>query len=267
MGDVVQALCLGLLQGLTEFLPVSSDGHLALAQLWLHVAEPSLALTVLLHLGTLVATVLYFRRRIGLMIRDAWLGLRHPRAFLDTPGGRDVVTVVLASIPTALLGLLFRHEVEELATHADVVGGCLLLTAAWLISTLWAPRGERSDPTPWGALLIGLAQGAAILPGLSRSAGTIAVGLWLGLRGSRAFELSMLMSVPAVFGAILLEGSSLVGDKGARVLELGLSGAVVAFVSGLIALAVLGRVVAKGRLALFALWVVPLAALAFAWHP
>jgi undecaprenyl-diphosphatase len=262
-----QALFLGILQGLTEFLPISSDGHLALAQMLLEVDGRGLTLSVLLHTGTLLATVLYFRERIGQVLFDLWQQLLRGRLPAPAAPGWDAVLVLVATVPTGLIGLALRDVVARWTEQPLATGFGFVITACLLTSTLWARPGNTLSPTLWGALLLGVAQGLAVAPGVSRSGLTIVTALWLGVRSERAFELSMLMSVPAVAAAVLLElleGDSMAGHWFA----LG-SGAVAAFAVGLLALALLRRVVSRGHLAWFALWVLPLAlatlALAKAW--
>lgn len=261
------AILLGILQGLTEFLPISSDGHLALAQLVLDVEEGGLTLTVLLHAGTLLATLIYFRQRIALVLADLWHKLRLRR--LPAPGapGWDAVVVLAATIPTGIMGLLLRDTVARWTEQPLATGFGFIATALVLTSTLWARPGTLSSASLWAALVLGIAQGLAVAPGLSRSGSTIAAALLLGIRSDRAFELSMLMSIPAVAAAILLE---LTGAEPLRGQALPLmSGAVMALGVGLIALGLLRRVVSRGHLAWFALWVLPVAlatlALAKAW--
>lgn len=262
-----QAIFLGVLQGLTEFLPISSDGHLALAQMLLEVDGGGLTLSVLLHVGTLLATLLYFRQRILHVLGDLWQQLRGGR--LPAPGapGWDAVLILLTTVPTGLIGLALRDVVADWTEEPLATGFGFVITACLLTSTLWARPGNALSPSLWGALLLGLAQGLAVAPGVSRSGLTIVTALWLGVRSDRAFELSMLMSVPAVTAAVLLElveGDSMAGHWFA----LG-GGALSAFAVGLLALALLRRVMSQGNLAWFALWVLPLAlatlALAKAW--
>jgi undecaprenyl-diphosphatase len=252
-----QAIFLGVIQGLTEFLPISSDGHLALAQMLLDVDGGGLTLSVLLHTGTLLATLIYFRRRIAQSLVDLWQTALQRR--LPAPGsaGYDVILVVVASIPTALIGLLLRDTVERWTESPLATGFGFILTALLLTSTLWARPGNITSPTLVTALLIGLAQGLAVAPGLSRSGSTIVAALWLGVRSERAFELSMLMSLPAVAGAVLLE---LLGGHGHGGHTFALiCGAITAFGVGLLALTLLRRIVSRGHLAWFALWVLPIA--------
>jgi undecaprenyl-diphosphatase len=261
------AIILGILQGLTEFLPISSDGHLALAQMLLEVDGGGLTLSVLLHTGTLLATILYFRQRIGNVLLDLWQHLRGGRLPAPASPGWDAILVLVATVPTGLCGLALRDIVADWTAQPLATGFGFVITACLLTSTLWAKPGNLLSPSLAGALLLGAAQGLAVAPGVSRSGLTIVTALWLGMRSERAFEFSMLMSVPAVTAAILLElamGDSMDGHALALV-----AGAITAFGVGLVALALLRRVVSRGNLAWFALWVMPVAlatlALAKAW--
>lgn len=265
-GTTLEAIWLGIVQGLTEFLPVSSSGHLALFQLWFGAGEPSLALSVLVHVGTLLATLIFFRKALVDIVVEVLSGMREPSRFRTTRGGRDAVFVVVASVPTAMIGLLLRDWVEGLMASPIALGICFVVTGALLLSTRWAHDGTKDAPTWRGALVAGVAQGGAVLPGISRSGSTITAALWLGVKRERAFELSMLMSIPAVLGALLLEAEHLAetGVSG-DFLFVGIVGAVVAFVVGLGALAALKRFVTRGHLAVFALWVIPLGIAVLVW--
>ncbi len=265
-----QATLLGALQGLTEFLPISSSGHLALAQTLFGVRGAGLTLTVVLHAGTLLATVLYFRERLTAICADLLYALRQRRLPLADSPGRDALWVVLATVPTALFGLVLHDVVEEWTSSPRAVGVGFIATAVILVSTHWARGGTERSPALQTALLVGLAQGFSIFPGVSRSGTTIIAALWLGVRSERAFELSMLLSIPAVLGAVVLELAGSEATTTGRGLSL-LLGAAVSFGVGILALALLRRMVARGHLAWFALWVMPLAiatlALAKAWPP
>lgn len=262
-----EVVVLGILQGLTEFLPVSSDGHLALAEILFGTSHAGFALNVVLHMGTLLAVLLVLRRRVGHTLAEGARGLRHPSRLPRTPGGRDALVVLLATIPTALMGLGLRELVKHWTGSPLVVGLGFLLTAVVVASTRWATSGEEEWPTLLGALLIGVAQGVAVLPGVSRSGCTIAMALWLGVRPARAFELAMLSSLPVVAGAILVELPALPGTS--LDLPRALLGVVVACVVGSGAVLWLRRSLVDGYFAWFALWVLPLSiatlALARAW--
>jgi undecaprenyl-diphosphatase len=264
---VWESVVLGAIQGLTEFLPISSDGHLALTEMLFKFSSKGLALNVMLHVGTLLATLVMLWPRVRPALFDGLAASVKPSLFVTTPGARDALVVILASIPTALLGLGLRHSVERWTESPLAVGLGFLATSAVLIASRFAKNGDGEQPGVVGALLIGVAQGLAVLPGLSRSASTITLALFLGVRRERAFELSMLMSLPAVLGATLLEAPKAFSDR--ALLVPAAVGAVVAFFVGLLALGLLRRIVVAGRFSWFAAWVLPVAlatlALAKAW--
>jgi undecaprenyl-diphosphatase len=220
----------------------------------------------MLHGGTLFATLLVLRRRVASAVVEGVRAVRRPARLPTTPGGRDALVVIVASVPTALIGLGLRDLVESWTHSPLVVGLGFVLTGILLVSTRWVHPGEDETPSLLGALLIGLAQGIAVLPGISRSGSTITLALWLGVRPDRAFELSMLMSLPAVIGAVLLELPRAAGGGAASAAAVG---ALVAFASGVGALFVLRQLVVRGHFAVFALWVLPVAvatlAMARAW--
>ena len=252
---IVTALVLGVVQGLTEFLPISSDGHLAIAAMVLGDIETSLTFVVMLHLGTLLATAIVLRSDVGSLLRT----LASPKTWRTTEEGRAIRTIVIASVPTAIIGLALHDVVEPLSRSALVVGVCLLGSAIAVASTRWTAPGA-TDPSlalpVWKALAIGVAQGLAVLPGLTRSGSTIGVAMLLGMSGPAAFRLSFLLSLPAIAGAALLElrHPEAVADLGLPAVV----GATVAFGVGLVALLGLRKIVAQGRFWAFALYLVPL---------
>ncbi len=268
------ALVLGALHGVTELLPVSSSAHLALAQMLAGGAGAAdlggPAGVGLLHVGTLAAALVVARKRAWAALEEGLRGLARPSIWRHTRGGRDAVAVVIATVPTALLGLAARGRAEAWQSSAAVLGVGLLVSAAAVGSTVLAPEGERDEPPPrWGALVVGLAQGAAVVPGVSRSGLVLAALLWLGVRRARAFELSLLVSVPAVAAALGLRLEALHGDPralggGADLVALA-AAAMIAFGAGLLALLALRRVVVGGRMFLFAVYLVPLAVATLAW--
>jgi undecaprenyl-diphosphatase len=264
-----EVVLLGLIQGATEFLPVSSDGHLALANILFGTANAeSLTLTVMLHAGTLLATLLLLWHRVVPTVREGLLALLRPARFTETPGGKDALMVILTTLPTAIAGLALRDTVADWTQSPTAVGLGFLVTAGYLVSTAWTKEGSKAHPTPWECLLLGMIQAVAIAPGISRSGGTIALALWFGVRRDRAFEISMLMSLPAVLGAIVLEFPHLL-EQGASNIGASLVGSFIAFGAGCLALVILKRIILRGRFAWFALWVFPLGlatlALAKAW--
>lgn len=202
---LIQVVLLGMLQGATEFLPVSSSGHLVIFRYLFDWGEPSLTLDTLLHLGTLVAIVIYFWRDLWTLALAAWDSVR--RRTIDTVEARLAWLIVLATIPGAVLGFLFEDQVEQLFGMPRAAAAFLLLTAALLALSEYLGRRERAlNALTWrDALFIGLAQTLAIVPGLSRSGMTIAAGLFLGYRRDDATRFSFLLSVPIVLGGGLYQ--------------------------------------------------------------
>jgi undecaprenyl-diphosphatase len=252
---LVPAIALGVVQGITEFLPISSDGHLAIAAMLLGDVETSLAMVVLLHVGTLIATAIVLRTDVASLLRT----LATPKSWSTTEDGRAIRTILIASVPTAIIGLALHDVVEPLSRSATVVGVCLLGSALAVGSTRWTAAGATSpslDLPVWKALVIGVAQGLAVLPGLTRSGSTIGVAMLLGMSGPAAFRLSFLLSLPAIAGAAVLElrHPEVISSLGAPAVV----GAVVAFAVGLVALLGLRQIVARGRFWAFAVYLVPL---------
>jgi undecaprenyl-diphosphatase len=252
-----QAVLLGLVQGLTEFLPVSSDGHLVLVGTLAGVPTPGVFVEVTLHLATLGAVfVVYGRRLAGLVVGAA-------RGRADDL--RIVGLLALATVPAGLVGLLLKDVVERTFDSLWFAGGGFLVTG----SLLWATRGAGGDrrvPTTAAAVLIGVAQAAAILPGVSRSGSTVSVALRARLRPADAAEFSFLLAVPAILGAVVLElGEAAAGIGTVGVVPLAVSSAV-AFGSGVWAIGVFLRVLQRGRFHVFApyCWVVGVLTLALA---
>jgi undecaprenyl-diphosphatase len=252
--SILSLLLLGAIQGLTEFLPVSSDGHLSLALLLLpSIGDGALPLETVLHGGTLAAVIVWFRREIAGLIAE---GMTLLRGIRPDPGGL-LLPVLIGSVPTALIGLSLRETVEGAVASKAVILSCLAVTALLLAASDRVRRGDESggDPISWRqALMVGTAQGLAVLPGLSRSGSTIAVALFAGIGRERAFTYSFVLSVPAVAGAILLEGGEAALPAGWPV------GVVAAAATGLAALTLLRPLVRKARLTAFSAYLVILIA-------
>lgn len=261
--DTGTAVVLGFVQGVTEFLPISSDGHVALGAMLFGVSdEMPLSMVVLLHVGTLIATTIVFAPDLAGLAKSSAGGLRDPRAFFASDDGRLIAGVLIASVPTAIIGLLLRHEVEAWARVPWIVGVCLLASALAVLSTRRG-GGERDVLPPWQAIFVGVAQGLAVLPGLTRSGSTIAIGMLLGLSGPAAFRFSFLLSLPAIAGATVLElrDPSVLSELGPGAI----AGALTALVVGYAALRWLRAIVDQGRFWTFALYLVPLGLGIVAW--
>jgi undecaprenyl-diphosphatase len=268
VGPFGEAALLGIVHGATEFLPLSSGGHLALvAILW--KLEGSPLLTLALHVATLCATLIVLWPEVARATSEGFAALVRPARFRSTQGGRDALTTLLASVPTAALGFFLHSELGHMQVSPLAVGLGFAGTAVALVLAHFAGRGERDQPTARGALLLGVAQGLCVLPGLSRSGSTIAVALLLGVRPARAFELSMLISLPGLLASIGLEARPLLSAPLPGEISSVLVGGLVALATGVLALHALRGVVMRRRLAWFAFWVGPLAlatlALGIAW--
>ncbi|RJP23132.1 MAG: undecaprenyl-diphosphate phosphatase [Deltaproteobacteria bacterium] len=258
--NYLQAIVLGLLQGATEFLPVSSSGHLFLAQRLLGLNEPELAFDLLLHLGTLVAVVFFLRSEIVSILSS--LFRRDPWAAPSGWGRRDVWLTAVASLPTAVIGLVFHSTVETGLTFGGIGARYLVLTLLLLATNL----RFRHKPDPdriewWEAAAIGVIQGAAVFPGLSRSGSTIILALLLGVAPRRAAKFSFLISVPAILGGALFTLRQ--GVSRLPGVAVSSAGFVAALVVGYLALMIVERLVVRGRFHRFAPYTLALSALCF----
>jgi undecaprenyl-diphosphatase len=202
---LLQALVLGIVQGATEFLPVSSSGHLVLVPWLLNWQFGSVAFHVMLHAGTLLAILAYFWRDLGALLRAAWSGLVERRPFGD-PLARQAWLLLLASIPAAFAGLLLEDLVSEILETPRAVSAFLLVTAAVLMISerLGRQHRESRSMNTRDALWIGVAQALALFPGISRSGATIAGGMMRGLRRSEAARFSFLLAIPIILGGTVL---------------------------------------------------------------
>ena len=211
--DILQAIIIGIVQGLTEFLPVSSSAHLVFIQKLLGV-ESSLAFDTFLHLGTLIAVMWFFRWDIYKMIKSFWYSIRdilHGRfreGFYEDPYKRLAWYVILATIPVGIVGVLFEDSVDALFSGALYVPAFFLFvtgTILYLSQRMTSGNINFNTITKKEALFMGLGQACAILPGLSRSGTTIAAGLTIGLDKEFAAKFSFILSIPAILGAFVLQ--------------------------------------------------------------
>ncbi len=271
---LLDALILGVVQGLTEFLPVSSSGHLALAKHLLGLTTHGLMFEVALHVATALAVVLAYRRRLSGLVEAlphalslaAWkVSPGSSKAHLERAANlRLMFFLVLATVPAGVAGLLLKDSVESAFNSPRVVCLMLIATGAVLFASRFAPAGESKRGLTWGrVLLIGVAQAFALLPGISRSGTTITAALLLGLSPGLAAEFSFLLALPAIFGATVVEIASQFAVAppdfpGTWPLIVGLGGA---FFSGLTAIFFLLKILQKGRLDYFAWYCWAIAAL------
>ncbi|MFH1156376.1 MAG: undecaprenyl-diphosphate phosphatase [Pseudomonadota bacterium] len=266
--EIYQGVALGVLQGLTEFLPVSSSGHLVLGQHLFGIMEPALSFDISLHVGTLAAVFLVFFREILAMIRAlarfAGAGSGAGAMLREDMDLKLVLLILVGSVPTAVLGLVIKKYAMGAFASVGLVGVMLLLTGTFLWFTRRLPGGGVGVPglSYSKAVWIGVVQGVAVLPGISRSGSTISAALLLGVDRETAGRFSFLLSLPAILGAEALSLRESMGT-GLDLDPATLYGTLAAFVVGYFALIVLLRIVRQGRLYLFApyCWTVGLIAL------
>ena len=265
--SLLAAVILGILQGLTEFLPVSSSAHLILARAffgWEVPADFGLAFDVALHVGTLAAILAFFRREIASMARAV------PSMWSDSPdpSGRLMQRIVIGTLPVVVVGLLFNDVIEQTLRTPAVAAWALAIGAVVMFAAERLSHRERTeDALTWvGALLIGCAQATALIPGVSRSGSTIALGMFLGLRRDAAARFTFLLAIPATVAAA--------GKESYEVTKMSLTSSTVQLMTvGLIVSAVVGyvtikyflRFLAGNRLDVFAYYRWALAAATFVW--
>ena len=269
-----EALVLGIVQGLTEYLPVSSSGHLAIGQALFGLGDgaENLSFTVAVHAATVLSTICVLWREIAWIFTDlfAWVkGLFSPtddgKSFLQrlttfNEGTQYTVNILISMIPVAIVGLFFKDKVEEVfGSGLFIVGICLMITAALLSFAYFSMPRQRETISLRDAFIIGIAQACAVLPGLSRSGSTIATGLLLGNKKEKLAQFSFLMVIPPILGEALLDVKDM-ASMGVSNAMAGISptaliiGFAAAFISGLFACKWMLNIVKKGKLIWFAVY-------------
>ena len=247
-----EALVLGIVQGLTEYLPVSSSGHLAIGSALFGIqGEENLAFTIVVHVATVFSTLVILWKEIEWIFR----GLFKFKMNAET---RYVINILISMIPIGIVGVFFKDTVEDIFGSGLLIVGCmLLLTAALLAFSYYAKPRQKESISMKDAFIIGLAQACAVMPGLSRSGTTIATGLLLGNNKAKLAQFSFLMVIPPILGEALLDvmkavkGEAVAGDIPALSLVVGF---IAAFVSGCIACKWMINIVKKGKLIYFAIY-------------
>lgn len=248
----LEALVLGLIQGLTEYLPVSSSGHLAIGSALFGIeGEENLAFTIVVHVATVFSTLVILWKEIEWIFRDLF-------KFQMNAGTRYAINIVISMIPVGIIGVFFKDTVEDIFGAGLLIVGCmLLLTAALLTFSYYAKPRQKTSISLKDAFIIGLAQACAVMPGLSRSGTTIATGLLLGNNKAQMAQFSFLMVIPPILGEALLDtikavqGEAIAGDIPMSSL---LVGFFAAFLSGCLACKWMINIVKKGKLIYFAIY-------------
>ncbi len=249
----IEALILGILQGLTEYLPVSSSGHLAIGSALFGIeGEDNLTFTIVVHVATVLSTLVILWKEINWIFRGLF-------KFQMNEETRYVVNIIISMIPIGIIGVFFKDYVEDIFGSGLLVVGCMLLITALLLTySYYAKPRPKEKISMKDAFIIGLAQACAVLPGLSRSGSTIATGLILGNKKESLAQFSFLMVIPPILGEALLDGMKIVKDAsvaGAEISTLSLIvGFLAAFISGCIACKWMINIVKKGKLIYFGIY-------------
>lgn len=253
----LQALLMGLLQGLTEYLPVSSSGHLTIASALFGIeGEENLTFTIAVHVATVLSTLVILWREIAWLLR----GLVDTKAPLLSPERKYILAIVISMIPIGIVGVFFKDYVEAIfGSGLLIVGFSLIITAALLTMSYYARPRQKEEISLWQAFVIGIAQSLAVLPGLSRSGSTIATGLLLGVKKEKMAQFSFLMVIPPILGEALLSILEAAKDGaeaavGSISMSALLIGFIAAFVSGCLACKWMVSIVKKGKLVYFGVY-------------
>lgn len=263
--DWLQALLMGIFQGLTEYLPVSSSGHLAIAGALLGVEDPDklMMFTIVVHIATVLSTLVILWKEIVWLFKGM---LKSPKPNASPYGIRNLnmeqnylLNIIISMIPVGIVGFCFKDFVEEQFNSLTVVGVCLLITAALLSFSFFAKPREKEHITMLDAFIIGIAQAIAVLPGLSRSGSTIGTGLILGDKKESLAQFSFLMVIPPILGEALLDVKK-IAEMGMEAAMAGISssaliaGFIAAFIVGCLACKWMINLVKRGKMIYFAVY-------------
>ena len=259
----LEALILGIVQGLTEFLPVSSSGHLTiLSNLFGLEGESNLTMIVTLHVATVLSTLCILWKEVVWIFKDLFAKQSWKSYSGLNEGTRFAINILISMIPVGIVGLFFKDKVEEIfGSGLLIVGIMLLITAALLAFSYYAKPRQREEISPLHAFIIGIGQALAVMPGLSRSGTTIATGLLLGNKKERMAQFSFLMVIPPVLGEALLDTLD-IAEQGFSTAMSGISagsiivGFIAAFITGCLACKWMIDIVKKGKLIWFAIYCV-----------
>jgi undecaprenyl-diphosphatase len=242
--SIVEAVVLGVIQGITEFFPISSSGHLVIFQGLFGIKEPRIAFDIFLHLGTLVSILLFFYKDILALFNKE---------------RKTLLFLVIASVPTFIIALLFKDAVENAFGAPRFVGFMLLVTGIWLfissaLSFYYGKKGSRKELGFISSIMIGIAQGIAILPGISRSGATIGAGLAAGLEKEKAFRFAFLLAIPAILGASVFKARDITASLTGSEMVYFAAGGLAAMLTGLAAIKMLLNIIRRDRLYIFGIY-------------
>lgn len=266
--SMIQGIVLGVFQGIAEFLPISSSGHLAVLQYLFGLEDVPLLFDVFLHLATLLSVVLFFRKKIWELLCSfarVFVPAKNPDEVQienQKENKKYILAIILATIVTGIMGVISSKFVENVPVRFDCAGFIVTAVLLVLSSVVEKKSGRISEDekksVSWiQALVIGFAQGVGTLPGISRSGSTIAGALFCGVSRSTAGEFSFIVSIPAILGAFILEAKDLGEVAGSIGFDVVIAGCAAAFASGYLSLTWLMKLIKKGRLEWFACYLVP----------
>ncbi len=257
--EIVQAVILGIVQGLTEFLPISSSGHLVLVQTIFDYQSTGLVFEVFVHFGTVLSVIVVFRRDIAEMVGALFRGILQPARWRDLWETDEQFKlnwlVLIGIIPAGVIGLLVEHVIDRAFQNPLLVGGMLLITALILWSSRFTRQNTDAQLQVGTSIVMGFAQALAIIPGISRSGSTITAGLWLRIHPETAAKFSFFLAIPVIVGASALEFLNVLHTRLSSVELWGvIFGTIAAFFSGWIAILFLMETLRKGKFSWFALY-------------
>jgi len=255
--SLIKIIILGIIQGITEFFPISSSGHLVLAQNLFGLKEPQLLLDVMLHVGTVISLLIFLRKEIAEIILSLIQFLKKPSLKTKDPNMALVFSLVVASIPTFLIGYFFSRPLESLFESPKAVSFALMITAFFLFFTKFAR--PKKVKVPLHPFIIGVLQGTAIVPGFSRSGLTIGGALFLGWERKKAARFSFLLSIPAILGASFFQLQKSVAST--QPWGIILIGVLVSAIMGYFSLVFLVKIINRGKFYLFSFYCAVVAAI------
>jgi undecaprenyl-diphosphatase len=265
--DIIKVVILGLVQGLTEFLPVSSSGHLVLAAEILNFHEEGVAFEVFVHLGTLLSVLIVFRKDVIKMVLAPFHFLS--RRFMSEETRQYLyldLYVIVGTIPAAIIGLAFKSQIEVAFSNILLVIMMLAITGTILLLSKFIPK-KNENITISKSIIIGVSQAFAILPGISRSGSTIVTGIFMGIEKENAARFSFLLAIPAILGASVIKLIDLI-SMGSYTIPVSylVMGAIVSFISGYFAIIWLLEIVKKGKLEWFAFYCYLVVLISTVWY-
>lgn len=265
--ELLKAIILGLVQGLTEFLPVSSSGHLVIFAEILNFTEEGIAFEVFLHFGTLLSVFVAFRKDLNKMILAPFQMISSKQLDEETMEyWRWDLYIIIATLPAVIIGLGFKDVIEQFFSNVLLVYFMLMITAILMFSTRFL-KEKAVKFNFLNTILIGIAQACAIMPGVSRSGSTIFMGMACGLNREKVARFSFLLSIPAILGAVILKTKDMMAQPPSADAMINLiSGTVVAFISGYLAILWLLDIVKKGKLQWFGYYCFAVSILGISWY-